>query len=244
MAKRYSGDLQISVVYDDKNHYRTAVSRGGKLLWRGIVNPAPSGFGPGVAYDSSQAYDEVASSALAFADHDVGGISDDAEYNEEMTGYLIRRTPRAKSARNHATKKGAKIQVGDCVVMRDPHRKFLTSTTGGTVFKVLAIDGVTLTLEGPMDHHPKHRRQKIMGAHQFKKVACPRPDWPDAGAPTNHATKKRQIVVRKVGSRWQPLDGNGRVVRGSIYNADGTGYSSKEGALEAAAMLRKLGPQG
>ena len=68
MAKRYSGNLQISVVYDDKNHYRTAVSSGGKLLWRGIVNPAPAGFGRGVAYDSPQAYDEVASSALAFAD--------------------------------------------------------------------------------------------------------------------------------------------------------------------------------
>ena len=112
MAKRYSGDLQISVIYDDKNHYRTAVSQGGKLLWRGIVKPAPAGFGPGIAYDSSQAYDEVASSALAFAEDDVGGISDDAEYNEEMTGYLIRRTPRAgragkKSAtpRAHATKK-------------------------------------------------------------------------------------------------------------------------------------------
>jgi len=46
MAKRYSGNLQISVVYDDKGHYRTSVSSGGKRLWRGVVNPAPAGFGP------------------------------------------------------------------------------------------------------------------------------------------------------------------------------------------------------
>lgn len=105
MAKRYSGNLKISVVYDDKNHYRTAVSQGGKLLWRGTVNPAPAGFGPGIGYDSSQAYDEVASSALAFADHDVGGISDEAEYDEDLTGFLIRRTPRGKTSRAHATKK-------------------------------------------------------------------------------------------------------------------------------------------
>ena len=164
MAKRYSGSLQISVVYDDKNHYRTAVSQGGKLLWRGIVKPAPAGFGPGIAYDSPKAYDEIASSALAFADDEVRGIADDAEYDEDLTGYLIRRSPRSgkkapSTSRAHATKTGA----------------------------------------------------------------------------------RSKIVVRKIGSRWQPVDGNGRVVRGTIYNADGTGYSSKEGAVEAASMLRQLG---
>jgi len=29
--------------------------------------PAAAGFGPGVAYDSSQAYDEIAQSAVSFA---------------------------------------------------------------------------------------------------------------------------------------------------------------------------------
>lgn len=106
MAKRYSGSLQIRVVYDDKGHYRTSVSSGGKLLWRGIVNPAPAGFGPGIAYDSPKAYDEVASSALAFANHDVRGLGDDAEFDEDLTGYLIRRKPAGSaghSTRAHAT---------------------------------------------------------------------------------------------------------------------------------------------
>ena len=164
MAKRYSGNLQISVVYDDKNRYRTAVSSGGKLLWRGIVNPAAAGFGPGIAYDSPKAYDEVASSALTFADHEERGIADEAEYNEGMNGYLIRRTPRGKSS-GHATKK--------------------------TV--------------------------------------------------SHHATKKAKISVRKIGSRWQPVHSDGRVVRGTVYNADGTGYSTKECAGEAAALLRQIG---
>ncbi len=109
MAKRYSGNLQISVVYDDKGHYRTAVSSSGKLLWRGVVNPAPAGFGPGVAYDSPKAYDEVASSALAFADDEQRGLADEAEFDEDLTGYLIRRSPRGgkKTVIAHSSRKGA-----------------------------------------------------------------------------------------------------------------------------------------
>lgn len=136
MAKRYSGNLQISVVYDDKGHYRTTVSSGGKLLWRGVVNPAPSGFGPGVAYDSSQAYDEVASSALAFADDEVGGIGDEAEYDEDFTGYLIRRTPRGKAtARQHATKKSSRFVIGDRVQIPAWHDDWMRGDRYGTVVK-------------------------------------------------------------------------------------------------------------
>lgn len=164
MAKRYSGNLVINVVYDDKNFYRTSVSRGGKLLWRGSVQPAPAGFGPGVAYDSPKAYDEVASSAIAFADDEVGGVSDKADYDEDLAGYLIRRTPRAPQA---------------------------PRSSGKTA--------------------------------------------------SSHATKKQRatIAARKIGSRWQPVDSAGNIVRGDVYNADGTGYSTKEGAAEAAAMLRQ-----
>jgi hypothetical protein len=80
------------------------VSRGGKLLWRGIVKPAPAGFGPGIAYDSPRAYDEIAETAIAFAEDEKGGIADEAEYDEDLTGYLIRRSPRSKSS-SHAKKK-------------------------------------------------------------------------------------------------------------------------------------------
>jgi hypothetical protein len=278
MAKRYSGDLQISVTYDDRNFYRTSVSRGGKLLWHGTVNPAPVGFGPGVAYDSPQAYDEVASSALAFADDEVGGIGDTADFDENLTGYLIQRKPptrttatashatrksRTSSTASHATRKlrvtttasrpprklNPSIRAGDCVTMREPHRKYLTSSTGGSVFKVISTAGNALTLEGPLDWHPKHRKQKVMGARQFKRVACPRygdardGDGAEHAMPVgqaSHATRSR-IVVRKIEGRWQPVNASGVVVRGKIYNADGAGYSTKQGAEEAAGMIRELG---
>lgn len=71
-------------------------------------------------------------------------------------------------------KKTNAIGVGDCVVMRAPYRKHITSSTGGDIFKVVGVSGGALTIEGPVDWHPKHRRQKVMGAQQFKRVACPR----------------------------------------------------------------------
>lgn len=247
MAKRYSGDLQISVIYDDRDFYRTSVKRGGKSLWQGTIGPVVRG----IAKDSPQAYDEVASAALSFADYEVEDISNKAEYNEEGSGWLIRRSPRTShatrksraptTARRPTRKLSPSFQVGDCVTMREPHRKYLTNTTGATVFKVVAIDGNALTLEGPLDWHPKHHKQKVMGAHQFKCVACPR--FGDARdghdeEQASHAMKSR-IVVRKV--RWQPVNASGIVVRGKIYNADGAGYSTKQGAEEAAGMIRKLG---
>jgi len=61
---------------------------------------------------------------------------------------------------------------------------------------------------------------------------------------SSHATAKTSarssISARKIDNRWQPVSSGGHVVRGDIYNADGTGYSTREGAVEAAAMLRQL----
>lgn len=42
MAKRYSGDLQINVTWDDRGFYRASVSQDGKSLWRGTVGPVKS----------------------------------------------------------------------------------------------------------------------------------------------------------------------------------------------------------
>lgn len=116
MATRYSGNLQVSVVYDDQNFYRTSVSRSGKLLWRGRVNPAPAGFGPGVAYDSPEAYDEVARTALSFADHESPGerVLDGAEYDADLTQVEVRRSsasPRAGS-RGTASRRRASAPGG------------------------------------------------------------------------------------------------------------------------------------
>ena len=142
MATRYSGDLKISVIYDDRGDYRTAVSRGGKLLWRGRINPAPAGFGRGVAYDSPKAYDEIAASALSFGSHELdererhGGsdITDHAEMDDE--GWKIRRVPRfyeqyqpgssrrPRFARRDPAANGnpRRLKVGDVVYVRSDPR--------------------------------------------------------------------------------------------------------------------------
>lgn len=91
MANRYSGQLRISVEYDDRGgDYRVGVTDG-KHRWRGRVRPAPAGFGPGVGYDSPRAYDEIARSALAFASDEMGDLDEMAAITE--SGYHVGRTP-------------------------------------------------------------------------------------------------------------------------------------------------------
>ncbi len=142
MAKRYSGNLQISVVYDDKGHYRTSVSSGGKLLWRGVVNPAPAGFGPGVAYDSPKAYDEIARSALAFARDEIADLDDDVEFDDDVI-HVIRRSPPAPPTSAHAAKKKtpqsthARFKIGDRVQIPAWHDDWMRGDRYGVVVKAV-----------------------------------------------------------------------------------------------------------
>lgn len=89
MATRYSGDLKITVIYDDLGFYRSSISKDGRKLWRGNIKPPPAGFGSGVGYDSEKAYDKVAEVALSFADNDKPGLGDAAEYGQNS--FKIRR---------------------------------------------------------------------------------------------------------------------------------------------------------
>lgn len=89
MAIRYSGQVRISCVYQDRGDYKCSVS-GPDGRWSGHIRPAPAGFGRGVAYDSATAYDHIARSALAFASHDKPGIDDACDVSE--AGYHIHRT--------------------------------------------------------------------------------------------------------------------------------------------------------
>jgi len=109
-------------------------------------------------------------------------------YGLDAKGKEMKSAPKAHAtrARAHATRRsdGSDIQIGDCVTMRAEHRRFITSSTGAEVFKVVGREGVALVLEGPLRYHPKLRKQHTMGAHQFKKTSCPRDEH------THHATKK------------------------------------------------------
>ena len=69
MATRYIGQatVQVSFTGDPEDNFRVSVSVPGARGRAFLVRAAKSGFGPGVAYDSPQAYDEIAAAAANFA---------------------------------------------------------------------------------------------------------------------------------------------------------------------------------
>lgn len=100
MAIRYSGGLKINVVYRDAGDYRAVVTEYGYGALRRnkavvFVRPAASGFGRGIAYDSPIAYDEIAASALTFADDDDNSwVGDLAAFDRQGSYWHIGRTER------------------------------------------------------------------------------------------------------------------------------------------------------
>ena len=97
MAIRYSGGLKINVIYRDQGDYRAVITEYGPKASRRnkavvLVRPAASGFGRGVAYDSPQAYDEIAASALTFAD-DEQWIEELSALKRDGAYWHIGRTP-------------------------------------------------------------------------------------------------------------------------------------------------------
>lgn len=46
-----------------------------------------------------------------------------------------------------------------------------------------------------------------------------------------------KATPRKIGNRWQPVDGAGEVIRRGWVNTDGEGYSSRAGCAEACEAL-------
>lgn len=104
MATRYSGRATIRVLYMDGNsphekngkfvpyrapYYHCTVSVSGKHEWTGDINPAPAGFGPGIGYDSPEAYDEIARSVTSFASHEKPDLGDEFDYDDQ--GGVVRR---------------------------------------------------------------------------------------------------------------------------------------------------------
>jgi len=75
MARRYVGDLTVEIMYHDspRPSYRgKVIAPDGKkkVSWKfDDIYPPPSGFGEGVAYDSSEAYDLTAGVAVRFGSY-------------------------------------------------------------------------------------------------------------------------------------------------------------------------------
>jgi len=78
MARRYIGDAIVTIAYHDDGDYRGTI-KAGKHTWKFDGLHAPrAGLGPGVAYDSPEAYDEMAASAVSFGSYySTGNRGDD-----------------------------------------------------------------------------------------------------------------------------------------------------------------------
>lgn len=95
MATRYSGNVQIRLTYyDDDQCYHGKVKSQGHTYSICVGAPA-AGYGPGIAYDSSVAYDRASHAALSFAANDAdwgeGEYIFSSEAESGFEGWIIRR---------------------------------------------------------------------------------------------------------------------------------------------------------
>lgn len=74
MARRFIGDANIYIMYHDDGDYRGSIvvaqDDGPPAVWKFRDLKAPRcGFGPGIAYDSPEAYDQMAQAAAGFGSY-------------------------------------------------------------------------------------------------------------------------------------------------------------------------------
>lgn len=99
-AVRYSGTVVIELTYEDSDGCYDGKVRVDGYVYSISVSAPASGYGPGIAYDSAEAYDRAAHAALSFAAADVEWgqglevFTPAAEIGAE--GWVIRRRPRGR----------------------------------------------------------------------------------------------------------------------------------------------------
>lgn len=95
MATRYSGDVKISIVWNDRaDVYNATVSAPGFKPYHVQVGRPAAGR---LAVDSPAAYDAAAHAALSFADEDADAFGERAQYNQAGTGWHIARSRTVRS---------------------------------------------------------------------------------------------------------------------------------------------------
>ena len=114
MARRYIGDATIRIAYHDEGDYRGTVSAGGRTWhFRDLHAPRMGGAANRHGYDSPEAYDEQAASAVVFGayytTHNRGddcpdwaptpevadAIEEAVQCNQNDSGsYAVRRSPK------------------------------------------------------------------------------------------------------------------------------------------------------
>jgi hypothetical protein len=87
VARRWIGDALITIKYHDEGDYRGTIvvkNHSGVWVWKFRDLHAPQcGFGPGVSYDSPEAYDRMAQSAASFGSY----YTSINRREEEIEGY-------------------------------------------------------------------------------------------------------------------------------------------------------------
>jgi len=101
MARRYIGDAIIYITYHDDGDYRgsiVVVKEDGPVVWKFKgLHASAIGFGPGVAYDSPEAYDQMARAAVVFGsdpstNREIAAVIDEATGSAWHDGvYLVNR---------------------------------------------------------------------------------------------------------------------------------------------------------
>lgn len=127
MAKRYIGNAVVTIEYRDRGDYAGSISvpngRGGRFVWKfENLNPPRAGFSH--AYDSAQAYDKMAGSAVSFGayyetgnrGHDTPDWAPRAEVADAISNatagdtddqgtYYVRRTKTGKAYKSNPGRK-------------------------------------------------------------------------------------------------------------------------------------------
>lgn len=132
MERRYSGDVEIFVLYDPRGFYKTAVRRGGRVLWRGSVRPsrgAPTW--ADITGTSPAAIDAAAGAALAHSEDAIPNIGAITEETEDGR-YKVHRTPPRAATRQATSRLRSRRDEGGPYAIEQFSPAYGWSRIGGT----------------------------------------------------------------------------------------------------------------
>jgi hypothetical protein len=205
MAKRYIGNAVVTIAYHDDGDYRGTVSAGG-YTWRfSELHPPRIGFK--FAYDSPEAYDEMAASAVSFgsyydserpddpSEEVASAIGDAAAWAQDDRGeYEVLRKPRRATAEAREDRRAAS---------REARRR---EVRGGVQEKHVVAD--FNTLEDLVEHARKEGATHVVRSEEGDYLIFP--------APSDKYRPYRQASIWKEGGYWHSEAPAERLVIASI----------------------------
>ena len=185
MAVRYSGDLEIRLMYRDRargspnGYYDIRILQDGAELWRDRVDPSSGGFGPGVAYDSRRAYNAMAKEGLAFAaadeeeaDPSSATIRSAAEYTRSGSGeYRIRTEPYRARYRSRRTIVDRPSLNKIVALARDYRNALFRAKRAGRPIDIHRLDTLVVLQDALSERYPYFDEMKrVANTNSVRKV--------------------------------------------------------------------------